>query len=394
MLLEFTPAWPASLCTIAIAGASCLSAPIGFAAGAPVKIKVEDTQVITPKTPYYCGWPTIGAKKNGDLIVVYSGGRDYHICPFGRVEEITSRDEGKTWSWPRTLLDSVTDDRDAGILETAQGTLIVTTFTSDLYQLHLNNPERALVKAFGDSLPAHLERWKLAEARTSPEEKKADVGMWFLRSTDGGKTWSERLPAPCNSPHGPAQLADGRLLYVGKELWTENKRVGAWESKDDGLTWQHLSDLPVRPGESLTEYHEVHAVEAADGTIIVQIRNHNKKPKDTLQTESKDGGKTWTEPREIGVTGYPTHLLRLKDGTLLMTYSFRQEPYGIRGKTSKDNGKTWSEEFRITEDGASWDLGYPSTVQLPDGSLITVWYEVLQDAPQAVIRQAKWKIEP
>ena len=135
-------------------------------------------------------------------------------------------------------------------------------------------------------------------------------------------------------------------------------------------------------------------MEAADGTIIVQIRNHNKKPKDTLQTESKDGGKTWTEPREIGVTGYPTHLLRLKDGTLLMTYSFRQEPYGIRGKTSKDNGKTWSEEFRITEDGASWDLGYPSTVQLPDGSLITVWYEVLQDAPQAVIRQAKWKIEP
>ncbi len=394
MLMEFPFARIASLSSSMMLGVLWLSGLQGFAAGSPVKITVESTQVITPKTPYYNGWPTIGAKKNGDLIVVYSGGRDYHVCPFGRMEEITSHDGGKTWSWPRVLLDSATDDRDAGVLETAKGTLLATTFTSDLYQLHMNAPERALAKAFGDDLPAHLERWKLAEARTTPEEKKADVGMWFLRSTDGGKTWSERHPAPCNSPHGPAQLADGRLLYAGKELWTEDKRVGVWESKDDGLTWQHLSDLPVRPGETLTEYHEVHAVEAADGTIIVQIRNHNTKPKNTLQTESPDGGKTWSEPHEIGVAGYPSHLLRLKDDTLLMTYSFRSAPYGIRGKTSKDNGKTWSEEFRITEDGAGWDLGYPSTAQLADGSLITVWYEVLKSAPQAVIRQAKWKIEP
>ena len=42
------------------------------------------------------------------------------------------------------------------------------------------------------------------------------------------------------SPHGPTQLADGRLLYLGKELWTGEKRNGASESLDDGQTWRWL----------------------------------------------------------------------------------------------------------------------------------------------------------
>ncbi len=42
--------------------------------------------------------------------------------------------------------------------------------------------------------------------------------------------------------------------------------------------------------------HELHAVEAANGTIIAQIRNHSDANKSwTLQSESKDGGKTWPE---------------------------------------------------------------------------------------------------
>ncbi|MDP7052207.1 MAG: exo-alpha-sialidase, partial [Verrucomicrobiota bacterium] len=38
------------------------------------------------------------------------------------------------------------------------------------------------------------------------------------------------------------------------------------------------------------------------------------------------------------------------------------------------------------------DLGYPSTVQLEDGSLVTVWYEKLAGSTLAVLRQATWRI--
>lgn len=357
------------------------------------EIAVEEVKVISPDPDYYIGWPTVAAKKDGELVVVYSGGRDYHVCPFGRVEMMTSKDGGRTWSWPRVIMDSATDDRDAGILETDKGTLLVTFFTSLAYQSHMENPEQLLKKTFGKDLESHLKRWELADRRLSQKEKEEDVGMWLLRSEDGGRTWSERQPAPCSSPHGPTQLRDGRLLYAGKELWTEEKNVGVWESTDDGRTWKHLANIPARSGENVLGYHEVHAVEAADGTIILHIRNHNAQPRNTLQTESRDGGKTWSEPHEIGVEGYPSHLLRLKDGTLLMTYSYRGKPFGIRGKISKDNGATWSEEFRLTEDGASWDLGYPSTVELEDGTLVTVWYEVPANARHAALRQARWRFK-
>ena len=134
-------------------------------------------------------------------------------------------------------------------------------------------------------------------------------------------------------------------------------------------------------------------MEAANGNLIVQIRNHNaKNERETLQTESTDGGKTWSEPHAIGVWGLPSHLLRLKDGRLLMSYGHRRKPFGNQARVSADHGKTWSDPITISGDGAGGGLGYPTTVQLDDGSLVTVWYEKLATNPRAVLRQAKWRL--
>ena len=43
-------------------------------------------------------------------------------------------------------------------------------------------------------------------------------------------------------------------------------------------------------------------------------------------------------------------------------------------------------------DEASGDLGYPSTVQLDDGSLITVWYELPKEQDRAVLRMSHWRL--
>jgi sialidase-1 len=94
-----------------------------------------------------------------------------------------------------------------------------------------------------------------------------------------------------------------------------------------------------------------------------------------LQSESKDGGKTWSEPHSIGVWGLPSHLLRLRDGRLVMTYGHRRKPFGNQARISTDNGQTWGEAMILSGDGIGGDLGYPSTVELPDGTLLTVWYE-------------------
>jgi Neuraminidase (sialidase) len=350
--------------------------------------EILETKVISLDRRFYSGWPTVCRRASGQLVVTCSGGREAHVCPFGRVEMITSDDDGATWTWPRTLLDGPIDDRDSGCLETAKGSLLVTTFTSLAY-------EPALAKANQDKKweAEKLARWNAVNDRLPPEARKKDLGVWMIRSTDGGVTWSERYDALVNSPHGPIQLADGRLLYAGKDLWRPGERVGVCESTDDGQTWRWLADITPRDGDKHTEYHELHAVETDDGRIVVQVRNHNaNNSRETLQCESKDGGKTWTKPAAIGVWGLPSHLLKLRDGRLLMSYGHRRAPLGNQARVSSDHGRTWSEPIVISGDGITGDLGYPSTVELADGTLLTVWYEVMKGSPASILRQATWRL--
>jgi hypothetical protein len=358
-------------------------------------IQVLETKVISLDLEYYHGWPTVTRRRNGQLVVVWSGGRETHVCPFGRVEMMTSDNNGQSWTWPRVLLDGAIDDRDAGVLETAKGTLLVTSFTSLAYEPTLLAAEKKQPGEKGAWPAERLQRWQAARDRLTAEQRRAELGHWMLRSTDGGVTWSARYPTLVNSPHGPFQLSDGRLLYAGVELWGKEHRVGVCESTDDGASWHWLSAIPARPGDKTAGYHELHGVETADGRIIVHIRNHNK-PNDneTLQTESTDGGKTWSVPRPLGVWGLPSFLTRLRDGRLLMTYGYRRDPGGNQARLSLDGGRTWSEPLPVSAAATSWDLGYPSTVELADGTLLTVWYERMKDSPRAVLRQAHWTIKP
>jgi len=373
--------------------AAALDATIQARATAP-QYKVLETRVISHQPQYYHGWPTLARRRNGDLLVSYSGGRQSHICPFGRVEWMVSHDNGVSWGWPRVLLDSDIDDRDSGVIETAKGSLLVTTFTSLAYQPQLEAAAKRKAGEKGAWAPEKLNAWQAAHNRLSAEQRQAELGQWMIRSTDGGRTWSPRYTSIVNSPHGPIQLSDGRLLYAGKELWTGEKRTGVCESLDDGQTWRWLAEIPTRPGDSAAEYHELHAAETADKRLIIHIRNQNKaNAGETLQCESSDGGKTWSLPRSIGVWGLPSFLTRLRNGKLLMTYGHRRPPLGNQARISDDDGRTWSEPMIISSDGAKSDLGYPSTVELEDGSLLTMWYEQLKDSPQAVLRQAQWRLD-
>ena len=46
----------------------------------------------------------------------------------------------------------------------------------------------------------------------------------------------------------------------------------------------------------------------------------------------------------------------------------------------------------LDEKPVSHDLGYPSTVELADGSLFSVWYEKLPDQPLASVQAARWSL--
>ena len=363
-----------------VAGASALCATGAVAA------RVEQAVVITQQPRYYHAWPTLAKRKSGELLITYSGGREAHVCPFGRVEMIRSFDGGRTWSWPQVLMDTAIDDRDSGVVETRHGTLLVTTFTSLAF-------EKVFSEAKGWDA-ARTERWNSVMRATTADQRKALVGAWMLRSTDGGLTWSTPYKVPVMAPHGPVLTTSGRLLYAGVEYPGEGRRrVGLWESKDDGVSWQWVGAIPGRAADNSDDFHELHVVEAADGRLIAHVRNHNREnERETLQSESSDGGRSWSVVHPIGVWGLPSHLLRLSDGRLLMTYGYRREPIGNHARLSVDNGQRWSDPIVLSDDGTG-DIGYPSTVELAGGELLTVWYEYTRSSGVlSVLKQLRWRL--
>lgn len=379
---------------LASLAASTASARFLIAAGTgSPPFEILDTRIISWKPPLYHGWPTLIRRTSGELLLTFSGGRESHVCPFGRLEMMRSKDGGQTWGWPQVLYDGPIDDRDAGICETQAGTLLATTFTSLAYEDLLKKSEGKKPGEAGAFTEVQTREWLAAHNRLSKEERARELGCWMIRSSDGGATWSARYRVPVDSPHGPTPLKNGRVLYCGVALWDQPRRVGVCESIDDGVTWNWLADIPVRPGDDSRNYHELHAVEAVNGRIVCQIRNHNSaNAQETLQCESVDGGRTWSVPRAIGVWGLPSHLLRLTDGRLLMSYGHRRAPLGNMCRLSSDHGQSWSEPMLISGDGSSGDLGYPSTVQVDNNTFVTVWYEKLSTSPLAQLRQARWRL--
>ena len=74
-----------------------------------------------------------------------------------------------------------------------------------------------------------------------------------------------------------------------------------------------------------------------------------------------------------------------------MTYGYRAQPFGIRARLSWDEGQTWDQEVILRDDGGSHDLGYPRTIQRPDGTLVTVYYFNDRLAGEGYIAATLWR---
>jgi len=336
----------------------------------------------------YFAWPTVTRLKNGKIAVVASGYRLRHICPFGKTVISYSEDEGETYTRPAPVIDTVLDDRDGGILAFGASNVIVSSFNNSV------EFQRQYAKAYEN---AYLDT-------ISPEDEEKALGPSFRISNDNGVTFGEIYKSPVTSPHGPIELPDGRLLWVGRTFnpmdiaEQEVDCIRAYTINADG-SMEYQGEIENVDYDGLKPLScEPHALVLDDGTILVHIRM-SKYGEDTMfsifQSESKDNGKTWSTPRQIlpRMGGAPPHLFRHSSGMIICTYGYREKPFGIKAMFSKDNGKTWDIGYDIYVNEVSDDIGYPSTVELEDGSLLTVFYARLADNEPAVVVQQKWRFK-
>ncbi len=125
------------------------------------------------------------------------------------------------------------------------------------------------------------------------------------------------------------------------------------------------------------------------GALLGALRVHC--PFHSMLTRSSDGGRTWSAP-EMLAAGSPPHLLRHSSGAVVVTYGYRQAPFGQRARVSLDDGRTWGEELTLRDDGVSGDLGYPSSVELSDGSILTVYYQALPGGGNCALLGTVWEL--
>ncbi|MHC4201730.1 MAG: exo-alpha-sialidase, partial [Planctomycetota bacterium] len=192
------------------------------------------------------------------------------------------------------------------------------------------------------------------------------------RSTDGGLTWSERLPTPANwatSQEVPTiyRTVDSRgvkrlVMFSGRD------RVRMAVSEDDGATWTGLR--PIGDYGGIVAMSDM--VRLKDGRYITFFHRRRSGVPNVFKTVSTDGGLTWNEP--VVIAAHPkAHLceagaVRSPGGRqialLLRENSRRFNSFVV---FSDDEGETWSEPRELP--GALTGDRHQA-VYAPDGRLV------------------------
>jgi hypothetical protein len=207
----------------------------------------------------------------------------------------------------------------------------------------------------------------------------------FYYSATRGHTWKGPFKLPLFGQPGIAARTD--YLVNGRNDCTlfltaakKNRREGrpiCVRTTDGGKTWKLVGLIGPEPaGYAIMPS----TVRLGPRELLTTIRRAEALPKKRSWIEawtSTDDGESWAhvgEPVPDTGEGNPPHLLRLADGRLCLTYGRRAEPFGIFARLSKDGGKTWTGPICLRDDAGGRDLGYPRSVQRPDGKVVTVYY--------------------
>ncbi|HSQ74526.1 MAG TPA: exo-alpha-sialidase [Bacteroidota bacterium] len=342
---------------------------------------VKRTMVIHAAPGMYCAWPSIARAANNDLLVLFTQTEE-HLSPDGTILSVRSTDDGTTWQPADTAFSTPLDDRESGMTVLRDGT-IVTHFWSTFWTRAAYASLRPL--SYKDDV---LERWSRHVDGENYLKHRDGQGPWQTVSVDHGKTWSKPVRGN-DAVHGGIQLFDGTLLLASYRQ--DRGCLGVYVSPGPESPYT-LAALVRSPDPDSLRFGEPHILQLVSGRVIMMIRaegntNDGRNGQGLLwETYSDDNGRSWCPPFPTRLWGHPPHLLQLSDGRVLCTYGYRRPPFGERACTSVD-GITWNpdDEIILRDDAPNGDLGYPASVELGSGEILTVYYQ--PPVPPGTIQQ-------
>ncbi len=347
--------------------------------------------VVYKKKGFYSGWPLPSFLPDGRLsVVLQSAPRPEHYA-LGQRITLVSDDEGE--SWQESDDPSIPSNWPAA--STREG--------HDRFERVMDNGRYLAAGGVG------FEQWlqsdkEKAEARglfvadhPDPNSGLIIVGghkVFLQWSDDQGASWQRRewgVPRArriLGFPR-PACLADGTILVPAYDELTSREIGTTYIIRITDQSHCELIEMPPASHNG----NEFAVIEISPGIVLAHIRDTEGLAEGYLhESWSYNGGRSWSRPLQTEIWGYPPHLLKLNDGRILCVYSYRRDPMGIRAVLSDDGGRTWDmkNEVVLRDDAvARWgnplggncpgDLGYPLSVQLPDGTIFTTYYFIESD---------------
>jgi hypothetical protein len=235
-------------------------------------------------------------------------------------------------------------------------------------------------------------------------------------SLDQGRTWKQFPEFDGRQPSGQGIIPFGRIAplsdgTIGVMMYRDE--VGFFTSADGGATWTRRGQLSEG-----RQYNETAWLQLDNGDLFAASRAYgasNGGQHAGVAGEfqhldgfrSKDGGRTWT--REGALTlpmQHPADLTRLPDGRIVLSYGVRnQGDWGINVRFGDPTATVWSAPLRLVDlegstdrpdaEKPSRDGGYPSTVVLADGTLVTAYYTRGVPAHQRYhVGVVRWTLPP
>lgn len=306
----------------------------------------------------HCAWPNLTLLPNGEIGAAIHN-KPSHATVEADVEFWVTPDNGNTWQLRSRITNHapMTTRMNVAAGLNTEGHIIVLCAGWSLDQRDGHNVRTAALEAL-----AHVSR-------------------------DNGATWeqtSELSPPPDAqgfTAFGDIGISGDELVVAGyTREFDRGQRVATsshmYHSLDDGRSWQYVTTIDGG------DHNETDLLVRTDGPWLASVRMGDvhrpgceNRANITLYT-SVDHGRSWTPGSVVTRPDQHTsHLMRLADGRILLSYGSRMEElYGVVARIGDPRGETWSPPFVLIGGLDNRDCGYPSSVQVDTGDIVTAYY--------------------
>lgn len=218
-------------------------------------------------------------------------------------------------------------------------------------------------------------RWTWTDRLGSKSAMPVNDQLWMMTlDPDSGETLEEaRMIARGVMMCKPTVLSDGTWLFPVSR-WKEDPSACVYATSDQGKTFEFRGGVTLP--EEVRQFDEHALMERSDGSIVAYMRTKNKGGNYLWEAVSKDGGRTWSKPRESRLKnlGSRFFVTKLQSGNWLMVKNGKADEVlpsrkNLTALLSKDEGRTW--EGALLLDGRD-KCAYPDGQQLPDGRIVVI----------------------